>query len=333
MKNKDNNTDKKKKYRPSIQWTTIRRMTVLVLAFAVLYIPESIIPRTSRIFILIPLLLIWIFLESATLRLSHAKGLLQRRNFDKGWDVLKKLVKTPIVPLASDEKMMIATAFIQNSEDPHTGIELLEKWLSKKQSDYNTIRGNNILSMGYFRIGEKDKAISLMQNLYNNKLDDISVLVNLSHFLLDSGRYEEAFDIIEKGGNNVYMLDNLGCYYIVNGMHKQAIELYREIYDNMQPRFVEFYIHAMQSELYYRCNDKAKDMLERGFTCPRLYTSNYTKEYLERLESDLKTTGGCLKINSASTLVAFGRDYSNSSDSNFVPPTNEEVEYYNREID
>lgn len=333
MEKEENSTSKKTQVRsPLIQLTTLRRFGILIVTFIIAYLPQNILPIGTawRSLIILGLLVIWTFFEIGSLRLNKARKLIQRGKTEEGWKQFEKVAKNSIVPLSSDEKLFLGTVFIQHSNEPEVGIEYLEKWILKTKNEFNKIRATNSLALGYFRIGDKAKAIELSKDLYDKGYDDVGLLVNYSSFLLANGDYEKAFDIIEKGGNNIYILDNLGAYYLVNNMHKDAINLYREILDNMQPRFVEFYIHAFQSEIYYNCKENARNMLNSALSCPRVMTSPFTKEYIERLKKDMENSQGCIKINAGVEEVAFGREWTNTSKT-FTPPSNEDIEYFNRD--
>ena len=332
MSNNKTKEKKNKLHSPFMQLTTLRRFGILIVTFLVAYIPENSLPvsRLVRSLIIVALLLVSTFFELASLRLSHARRLIQKGKKEKGWKAFKGVVKTPIVPLSSDEKLFLGTAFIQHSDEPEVGIAYLEKWISKTKSEYNRIRATNAVALGYFRIGNKEKAIELSKDLYEKDYDDVGLLINYSTFLLANGDYEKAFDVIEKGGNNIYILDNLGVYYLVNGMHKDAIKLYREILDNMHPHFVEFYIHAFQSELYYSCKANAREMLRASLSCPRVLTSPFSKEYVERLLKEMENSSGEAKINASVEEVAFGKEWANTQKV-YIKPSQEDIDYFHKD--
>ena len=331
---KEDNKDGKKLKAPFASLTTIRRFGILIVTFIVAYLPDKTlgISSTIRSIIIGVLLLVWLFLESASLRLGSARKALYKGQKEKGWKALNNLVKHPVVPLSFDEKLQIATMFIQHGEDPQIGIECLEKLLNKTKKEYNRIKAANSLSLGYYRQGNIEGAIDLLKNYYDDGITELGLLVNYSSFLLANGESEKAFDVILKGGNNIYILDNLGVYYLVNGMHKEAIELYRKLYDNTQPRFVEFYIHAFQSELYYQCKSKALDRINTAFSCPRIMTSKFDKDYIERLKKAIDNAADRNKVNASPALVAFGEAWTQSNGV-YEHPCEEDIKYYNTETD
>lgn len=332
MSNKENKKekDKNKLKKPFIQFTTLRRFTILILAFVVAYLPKTLpLSMMYRAIIIGTLLVIWIFFETASLRISFARKNITKGKKDKGWKGFKSVIKTPVVPLSSDEKLFLATVFIQHSDEPEFGIKFLEKWLSKTKNRYNIVRATNSLALGYYRIGNIDKAIELTEKLYTDGIEDVSLLINYSTFLLKKGECEKAFDIIVKGGNNIYILDNLGVYYLMNDMHSQAIDLYRQVLDNMQPHFVEFYIHTFQSELYYQVKEKARDALHTALTCPRVLTTTFDKEYIDNLAKEMENSSGMAKINASATEIAFGKEWRNTT-KEYVSPSKEDIDKYNR---
>lgn len=327
---KDEKKDSKKLKAPFVSLTTVRRFGILLLLILVAYIKAIPITEVVRMIILGVLLLIWLFLESASLRLGSARKALSTGKAENGWKKLSSLMNHPIVPLSFDEKLQIATIYIQHGENAENAIAYLEKLVSKTKNEANKIRAVNSLALGYYRCGDVKKAIDLLKTYYDEGITDLGLLVNYSSFLLSDGRSEEAFDVIIKGDNNVYLLDNLGIYYLMNDMHKEAIELYRQIYSSTQPRFVEFYIHAFQSELYYQCRENALDRLTVAYTCPRVMTSKFDKDYIDKLRKAVDNAADRNKVIASASSVAFGGGWS-QSDGEYVHPSKEEVEYYHRE--
>lgn len=330
-KNEKEETKNNKKLKaPFVSLTTVRRFGILLLLILVAYIKAIPITEVVRMIILGVLLLIWLFLESASLRLGSARKALSTGKAEQGWKKLTSLMERPIVPLSFDEKLQIGTIFIQHGENAEKAIAYLEKLVSKTKNEANKIRAVNSLALGYYRCGDVKKAIDLLKTYYDEGITDLGLLVNYSSFLLSDGRSEEAFDVIVKGDNNVYLLDNLGIYYLMNDMHKEAIELYRQIYSSTQPRFVEFYIHAFQSELYYQCRENALDRLTVAYTCPRVMTSKFDKDYIDKLKKAVDNASERNKVIASSHNVAFGGKWTDS-DGEYTHPSKEEIDYYHRE--
>ena len=332
MANESKKKDKSpsKKLRGPIQFTTVRRFALLLIVVLSTYLPLP-LSNTVKMIITISCVVVWMVLESTSMRLSMGRRDFIKGKRDKGWETLKSVAEKPFIPLSSDEKVFLATAFIQNADDPTPGVKLLENWLKKCKNEYNRVRATNALALAYYsRLNRKQEGLSLVEGLYKNGIDDISTLINYSTFLLEEKRADEAFDVIVKGGKNTYILDNLGVYYLMNGMHKEAIKLYREMRDGINPQFVEFYVHSFQSELYFEQKQTARDLIERAYSCPRILTSPFPKEFIDRLKKDAETSSGFNHINASPYEVAFGKDYNNNSPV-YERASKEDIEYYKKQ--
>lgn len=332
MANESKKKDKSpsKKLRGPIQFTTVRRFALLLIVVLSTYLPLP-LSNTVKMIITISCVVVWMVLESTSMRLSMGRRDFIKGKRDKGWQTLKSVAEKPFIPLSSDEKVFLATAFIQNADDPTPGVKLLENWLKKCKNEYNRVRATNALALAYYsRLNRKIDGLSLVEGLYKNGIDDISTLINYSTFLLEEKRADEAFDVIVKGGKNTYILDNLGVYYLMNGMHKEAIKLYREMRDGINPQFVEFYVHSFQSELYFEQKQTARDLIERAYSCPRILTSPFPKEFIDRLKKDAETSSGFNHINASPYEVAFGKDYNNNNPV-YERALKEDIEFYKKQ--
>lgn len=327
-KKKDKNPSKK--LRGPIQFTTVRRFALLLVVVLSTYLPLP-VSNTVKMIITIACVVVWMVLESTSMRLSMGRRDFMKGKRDKGWQTLKSVAEKPFIPLSSDEKIFLATAFIQNADDPAPGVTLLENWLKKCKNEYNRVRATNALALAYYsRLGRKEEGLSLVEGLYKSGIEDISTLINYSTFLLEEKRPDEAFDVLVKGGKNTYILDNLGVYYLVNGMHKEAIKLYREMREGINPSFVEFYVHAFQSELYFEQKQSARDLIERAYSCPRILTSPFPKEFIDRLKKDAETSSGFNHINASPYEVAFGKAYNNNN-ATYERASKEDIEFYKKQ--
>lgn len=329
---KDESGKAKKKLRSPLQFTTVRRFALLIIVVLSTYLPLP-LSNTVKMIITCSCVVVWMVLESTSMRLSMGRRSFVKGKREDGWKTLKSVAEKPFIPLSSDEKIFLATAFIQNADDPTPGVELLEKWLSKNKNEYNRVRSSNALALAYYsRLNKKADGLSIVEKLYKDGNEDASTLINYSTFLLEEKRTDEAFDVIVKGGKNTYILDNLGVYYLVNGMHKEAIALYREMRDAINPNFVEFYVHAFQSELYYAQKENARELLERAYSCPRILTSPFPKEYIDRLRKDAENSLGFNHINASPYEVAFGKDYNNNNNV-YIAPSKEDIEFYSKDYE
>jgi len=92
----------------------------------------------------------------------------------------------------------------------------------------NLIRPKIILAIAKTRIGEKDEALNILNDLYSNQKNNADVNLAIAGFYSSFDDNNEAITILEKFINtnptNIKILNELGNLYLVIGNPKKAIE-------------------------------------------------------------------------------------------------------------
>ena len=229
------------------------------------------------------LLGLFLFIRRGFIFLYRAAALLQNGQYDKAWPKLEKAYKSGV---GDEGLVMIGSAYVQYG-DPKRGLDILDE-VSSKAKDEN-LKNNAIItaSMGYWRLGDLDKAIEVLTAVKESGYCDTNLLVNLETYLLKKGDLPKALEIIKEGRKDGLesngLLDNRGWYNILAGEWKKAADVYDELIDDRNARFPEAYLHGAQISIHNGNISQAIDRLSWGNT--KIYSSTCltSKNYVDKL--------------------------------------------------
>lgn len=285
---------------PNVQQKKLNKDSLITLVFLVLMI-AVIFVKTSfwlKVGAEVLLLLLFVFIRRSYIVFAKASTAMKMHDYEKGFKLLDKALA---IGLDEERQVLVGQANIQQGDAQH-GIDILDKVInSPKKSNF---KESAIVtrSMGYWRLGQRDKAIESLEELRKTGYKDDNLSINLEAYYLETGNLKKAKAIItesRKGGvENNGLMDNRGWYYILAGEWKKAEEIYNELIDERNARFPEAYLHAAQVNIHN--NDILKAIDRLGWGTSKLFsrTCTVTREYLEKI---------ILGLENPKTRVAFAK--------------------------
>ena len=225
----------------------------------------------------------FIFARRGYILLSIGAMNFKKGNLDKAFSTLEKALKAGLDP---ERRNMVGSAYIQQG-DPARGVQILESVISDPKAGEHANVAIVTCSMGYWRLGEKEKAVSSLEELRATGYKNDNLSINLETYLLEMGELKKAKDLItenrKEGTENNGLLDNRGWYYILNGNWRKAKEVFDELIDERNAKFPEAYLHGAQVSVHDGDIQQAIDRLGWGASKRFTSTCMSTKEYFDKL--------------------------------------------------
>ena len=229
------------------------------------------------------LVLVFIFLRRGYLYFYRGAVLFKKGQTDKVWPVMEKALKAGV---DHERRTMIGSAYIQQG-DAARGVEILESVMSNPKAGDFRNSATVTCSMGYWRLGQQDKAIQVLEDLKETGYRNDNLDINLETYLLEKGELKKAKQAISDGRKNNTenngLLDNRGWYYIQMGNWDKAKEVYDELIDDRNAKFPEAYLHGAQVSIHEGDISQAIDRLGWGTSKRFSATCLTSKEYIEHL--------------------------------------------------
>ena len=277
---------------PSVTKTKLNKGALIALLFFLLIGCACLLPIDWwwKVIIAVALIAIFLFLRRGFIIFYRAAVKLQKSNTPEVWKMMKKALAAHV----DDERtVLICTAFIQQ-DDVNFGVEYLENFIAKCKD--NHWRGQAIIaiSMGYWQLGQIDRAIECLQNLKESGYVDGNLQLNLETYLLEKGDLKEAKKLITEsrklGSESNGLLDNRGLYYLLTGDWTKAAEVYDELINERNAKFPEAYVHGAQVKIHEKKVSEAIDRL--GWALSKRFTNTCTvsKEFTEKLLENLENS-------------------------------------------
>ncbi len=270
---------------PNVQQKKFNSGALVALGFVVAMVIVMLlkIDLWIRAVIDVALVLLFVFLRRGYLYFYRGAVNFKSGKVDKVWPNMEKALKAGV---DFDRRTMIGSAFIQQG-DAKRGVEILEAVMSNPKAGSFRNTAAITCSMGYWRIGEQDKAIEVLENLRETGYRDDNLSINLETYLLAKGELKRVKTLIAEGrkGNteNNGLLDNRGWYYIQMGNWAKAKEVYDELIDDRNAKFPEAYLHGAQVSVHDGDIAQAIDRLGWGTSKRFSGTCLTRKDYLEHL--------------------------------------------------
>ena len=258
---------------------------LMALAFAAAMVGVFLLKINIWVKIGIDVLLILLFLYIRRGYIFFYRGAVSMNKGpqDKIWPNFEKALKAGV---DIERQLMIGSAFVQRG-DAARGLEILEKVIANPKAAESAKTATVTCSMGYWRLGDMDKAIKVLEELQATGYRDDNLSVNLESYLLERKDLEGAKKAIDTGRPEKTetngLMDNRGWYNIQNGEWDKAKEVYDELIDDRNAKFPEAYLHGAQVSIHENDIEQAIDRLGWGVGKKFYGTCMFTKEYLEKL--------------------------------------------------
>ena len=270
---------------PNVQQTKFNKSVFIALAFmaAMIGVVFLNIPIWYKVAIDVGLILLFLFIRRGYIYFYRAAMAYKKGDEDKVWYNFEKALKSGV---DYERSTSIGSVYIQ-SGDAKRGVEILERVINSPKAVAFSKSASVICSMGYWRLGEKEKAIKILTDLKESGYRDDNLSINLETYYLELGMLKEAKKEITDGRKNNTenngLLDNRGWYYIQMGFWQKAQEVYDELIDDRNARFPEAYLHGAQVSIHYNDIEQAVDRLGWSSSKSFSMTCMVSKEYIGKL--------------------------------------------------
>ena len=270
---------------PNVQQKKMSTGALVALAFVAAMIIVAFLKINTWIKVGIDaaLVLLFLFVRRGYMYFYRAFVLLKKESSPTVWATMEKALKAGV---DAERQVMIGSAYIQRG-DAKRGVEVLEKVMSNPKAGTFANTATITCSMGYWRLGEQEKAIKVLEDLKETGFRDDNLSVNLETYLLERQELKKAKAAIDEGRKNDTesngLMDNRGWYYIQTGNWKKAKEVYDELIDDRNAKFPEAYLHGAQVSIHEGDISQAIDRLGWGTSKRFVSTCMITKDYLEKL--------------------------------------------------
>ncbi len=270
---------------PDVQKKNLNKGAAIALLFLAAMIGISFLKISIWIKLAADALLIlcFIFIRRGYIYLSVGAMNFKKGNLDKAWKNLEKAMKAGLDP---ERRNMVGSAYIQQG-DAERGVQILEAVASDPKAGDNAKVAVVTCSMGYWRLGEREKAVRSLEELRNTGYRNDNLSINLETYLLEMGELKKAKALITENRKdnteNNGLLDNRGWYYILSGNWKKAKEVFDELIDDRNAKFPEAYLHGAQVSVHEGDISQAIDRLGWGASKKFTSTCMSTKAYFDKL--------------------------------------------------
>ena len=190
------------------------------------------------------------------------------------------------VKLGVDAKaeVVVATLLVQygNKEEGRKLLE--EETISSDVKVGNTSKIS--LSMYYWITKDLDKAISIIEDVYNTGYRDRNLYINLTTYYLEKGQYKEFKKLIkeskDKGMSVPATLDLEASYSIVQSDWARCGNLLEKLFKMTTPHFIDPYLHKAMLLLHYgEWNEAVKTLKEIKTKCIFNNASIYSEAQID----------------------------------------------------
>ena len=229
------------------------------------------------------IILTFVFLMRGYIYVAMGAMNFKKGRMEKAWRNLEKALKAGV---DADRRNMIGSAYIQQG-DAARGVRILEGVIS----DPKAVDHRNVAivtcSMGYWRLGQHEKAISSLEDLRETGYKNDNLSINLETYLLETGNLDRVRAIMGENRadrtENNGLMDNRGWYYILTGEWEKAKEVFDELIDERNAKFPEAYLHGAQVSIHNGDIKQAIDRMGWGTARKFTLTCMSTREYFDRI--------------------------------------------------
>lgn len=258
---------------------------MMALAFAVAIVGVFLLKINIwiKIAIDVVLILLFLFIRRGYIFFYRAAVAMDKGPAEKIWPNFEKALKAGV---DVERQTMVGSAYVQRG-DAARGVEILEKVMANPKAGDFAKTATVTCSMAYWRLGNMDKAIEVLEELVETGYRDDNLSVNLESYFLERKDLKKAKKAMDKDRPDKTetngLLDNRGWYYIQKGEWEKAREVYDELIDDRNAKFPEAYLHGAQVSIHENDIPQAIDRLGWGVSKKFFGTCMFTKEYMEKI--------------------------------------------------
>jgi tetratricopeptide (TPR) repeat protein len=274
--------------------TMFKNLTLTVVLIAILLVVVLPIPQDAKSLLVVIILLGLVFYRRGYFYVAIASRALNGKHVDeeKAWRYYEKGWKAGLPPKYT---VMLGNLFIQRG-DVHVAVKILDSVIEKqknaKKPDIGILASARISrSMASWVLGQVGEAIDILYAVRSEGQADKNLYINLTSYLLEERRLEEAWEIIEEAAGKMTespgMTDNRGWYLLLTQQYKEADKLYNPLISDSKPRFPEAYVHAAQVKTALGKISKARELYEEALTKPFYQTTGISMEEVRALLKNL----------------------------------------------
>jgi len=275
-----------------------KNLTLTVVMLVILVVVMLPLPQQVKTVLVILVILGLVFYRRGYIFVAIASKALNAKKPDeaKAWRYYELGWKAGLPP---NYTIMLGNLFAQRG-DPAVAARILDSVIEKqnkaKKPDGAIIASaSTSRSMVYWVQGDIEAAIAILYKVRESGQGDKNLYINLTSYLLEEGRLDEAWSMIEESSAKMAespgMADNRGWYLLLTGALKPAEKLYNELLKDSKPRFPEAYAHAAQVKAVLGKTTRARELYTEALTKPFYQTTSITREEvlsaLEKLEAEI----------------------------------------------
>jgi tetratricopeptide (TPR) repeat protein len=262
-----------------------KNLTLTVVMIVILVVVMLPLPQQVKTVLVVLVILGLVFYRRGYIFVAIASRALNGKKPDeaKAWRYYELGWKAGLPP---NYTIMLGNLFAQRG-DAAVAARILDSVIEKQQRSRKPdaaiiASASTSRSMVYWVQGDIEAAIAILNKVRDSGQGDKNLYINLTSYLLESGRLEEAYVMIEEASAKMAespgMADNRGWYLLLTGAYKQAEKLYHELLKDSKPRFPEAYAHAAQVKAALGKNTRARELYNEALTKPFYQTTSITKE-------------------------------------------------------
>lgn len=169
--------------------------------------------------------------------------------------------------------------------------KILKTVMKGKLSEKDKISAVLNLSIVYWKKGNLDEAISLLQKLYDEGYKTTVLYQNLGYYLILKGDYHNALkfnlEAYDYSSDDASLLDNLAMNYYYMGDYDKAIEIYDKFIPK-NPSFVSAYYYYGKTLIKQKKYEQALESLKKALDCSFSFITAITKEDVKKEINNIK---------------------------------------------
>ncbi len=273
-----------------------KNLTLTVVLIAILLVVVLPIPQDAKSLLVVFIILGLIFYRRGYVYVAIASRALNGKqpNDEKAWRYYERGWRAGLPPKYT---VMLGNLFIQRG-DVNVAVKILDSVIDKqknaKKPDLGILASaKTSRSMALWVLGDVDESIAILYEVRAEGQADKNLYINLTSYLLEQRRLEDALVIIEEAADKMTespgMTDNRGWYLLLAEKYNEAEKLYNTLISDSKPRFPEAYVHAAQVKTALGKISKARELYEEALTKPFYQTTGISMEEVRELLSKLES--------------------------------------------
>jgi tetratricopeptide (TPR) repeat protein len=160
--------------------------------------------------------------ENARAHQGLGQAFLQMKQYDKAEEYLKAAISLDPVLWNSHNLLGITYDYKKNHR---MALQEYQAALELKPDNGSIL--NNI-GLSYSMAGNHEEAITVLESALQTNYDHSKIFNNLGLAFFRAGRYQDAYDALQKGGDDAQALNNLGSMFLSQGDNEKARECFEK---------------------------------------------------------------------------------------------------------